>query len=93
MVRLLLAPDPGSRLLGLTRELCALKLSERSLLASLAAARRSADGARLQCGAMAAALHLSASFRERSAPSIASLEASLSAASLATARSAAACPS
>jgi len=75
VVRLLLAPDPGSRLLGLTRELCALKLSERSLLASLAAARRSADGARLQCGAMAAALHEAAGRCDRAAAAAAAAAA------------------
>jgi hypothetical protein len=39
------APGPDARLVGVTRELCAAKLTERSLLASLAATRRRADGA------------------------------------------------
>ena len=37
--------DAGAKLAGVTRELCASKLTERSLLASLAANRRRADAA------------------------------------------------
>lgn len=43
VVKLLLATDPREKVLGLTRELCGIKVVESQLLASLAAARRRAD--------------------------------------------------
>ncbi|CAD7695441.1 unnamed protein product [Ostreobium quekettii] len=54
--RVLLSADPKEKLMALTREVCALKLSESRLLASLAAAERKGDGAGMHCGKVRAAL-------------------------------------
>ena len=62
----------NARLVGVTRELCAAKLTERSLLASLAANRRRADAAAAHAAELRAALEnaearLAESARERAA--------------------------
>ena len=62
----------NARLVGVTRELCAAKLTERSLLASLAANRRRADAAAAHAADLRAALEsaesrLAESARERDA--------------------------
>lgn len=51
-LRLLLATDPKDKLLGLTRELCGIKVVESQLLASLAAARKRADALAHQAAAL-----------------------------------------
>ena len=48
--------NKDARLIGVTRELCAAKLTERHLLASLAAARRRGDASAVRCAELKAAL-------------------------------------
>lgn len=56
MARTLLPGEPRDKLLALTREICALKLSESQLLASLAAANKRADSASVVNRTLQAAL-------------------------------------
>ena len=48
--------NKDARLIGVTRELCAAKLTERHLFASLAAARRRGDASAVRCAELKAAL-------------------------------------
>ena len=57
VMRALVAADPAAKVLALTREVCGLKLVESQLLASLRAAKKRGDAARMQCSALREALH------------------------------------